>query len=83
MKAKSLFGLFLVRALNCGALVIAASVCQHGIVLGQGSEPEPANRPNFIFLITDDISAEDLGCYGNHAIRTPNLDRMAAEGVVF
>jgi N-sulfoglucosamine sulfohydrolase len=42
-----------------------------------------AARPNFIFFITDDISAEDIGPYGNRAIQTPNLDRMAREGLVF
>ncbi len=40
-------------------------------------------RPNFIFFITDDISAEDLGPYGNQSIKTPHLDRMAREGRVF
>src|ERR1051325_3268259 len=40
-------------------------------------------RPNFVFIIGDDISAEDLGCYGNAGIRTPNIDRMAAEGLRF
>lgn len=41
------------------------------------------DRPNFIFFITDDISADDLGCYGNEVARTPHLDRIAAEGRVF
>ena len=44
------------------------------------SAPEP---PNFIFFITDDISWNDLGCYGNTFVRTPNLDRLAAEGMAF
>ncbi|MEI7566976.1 MAG: sulfatase-like hydrolase/transferase, partial [Opitutaceae bacterium] len=37
-------------------------------------------RPNFVFIIGDDISAEDFGCYGNAGIRTPNIDRLAAQG---
>lgn len=39
--------------------------------------------PNFIFFIADDISQEDLGCYGNPALQTPHLDRLAREGMVF
>ena len=39
--------------------------------------------PNIVFIIGDDISAEDIGCYGNTKIRTPNIDRMAQEGLKF
>lgn len=39
--------------------------------------------PNILFLISDDHSVPDLGCYGNKAVRTPNLDRLAAEGMRF
>ena len=37
-------------------------------------------RPNILFLISDDHSAADLGCYGAVGLPTPNLDRLAAEG---
>ena len=40
-----------------------------------------AQRPNFVVIFADDIGYGDLGVYGNPVIRTPNLDRMAAEGM--
>ena len=39
--------------------------------------------PNIVFLISDDHSAGELGCYGNRAVHTPNLDRLAGEGMRF
>lgn len=39
--------------------------------------------PNILFLISDDHSMPDLGCYGNKAIQTPNLDRLAGQGMRF
>lgn len=40
-------------------------------------------QPNIVFIIGDDISPEDLGAYGNAAIRTPNLDQLAQAGLTF
>jgi len=37
-------------------------------------------KPNVIFFLADDISWNDLGCYGNPAARTPNIDKLAANG---
>ncbi|MEM9282145.1 MAG: sulfatase [Verrucomicrobiota bacterium] len=39
--------------------------------------------PNFIFIVSDDLSAKALGSYGNEICQTPYLDRLAAEGVQF
>lgn len=40
-------------------------------------------QPNAIFFIADDVSFDDLGCYGNASARTPNLDRLATGGLKF
>jgi arylsulfatase A-like enzyme len=42
-----------------------------------------AERPNFLFFITDQLRADHLGCYGNRIIRTPAIDSLAARGVAF
>ncbi len=40
-------------------------------------------RPNIVFILADDLGCSELGCYGNAFNETPNLDRMAADGVRF
>lgn len=40
-------------------------------------------QPNFIFIIADDVSYNDIGCYGNKVVKTPNIDQLADEGLRF
>lgn len=40
-----------------------------------------AQRPNIVFLLCDDLGYGDVGCFGQKKIRTPNIDRLAAEGM--
>lgn len=44
---------------------------------------ETPAKPNIVLIITDDLGYGDLGCYGATKIKTPNVDRLAAEGVRF
>src|SRR3954453_16509544 len=44
---------------------------------------EPARRPNILLILSDDHSSPHVGCYGNKDIHTPNLDRLASEGMRF
>ncbi|MGC9198948.1 MAG: sulfatase family protein [Acidobacteriaceae bacterium] len=65
-----------------------------GLALGASAQPTPnagtqahggdvaGRRPNVVLMICDDLGYGDLGCYGS-SVRTPNLDRMASEGIRF
>ncbi len=45
--------------------------------------PLGAKRPNVVFILTDDQRSDALGCMGNPYLKTPHIDRLAAEGVLF
>jgi arylsulfatase A-like enzyme len=47
------------------------------------TEPKGFEAPNIIWIMADDLGFNQLGCYGDTPIKTPNLDRMAAEGIRF
>lgn len=40
-------------------------------------------KPNIVLIMVDDLGAADLGCYGSKAIKTPNIDRLAGQGMKF
>ena len=42
----------------------------------------PATKPNVLFIAIDDLRPE-LGCYGAPQVKTPNIDRLAVQGLVF
>ncbi len=61
------------------ALLMTGFVSEPRARAGQHS----GSQPNFVIVLADDLGYGDLGCYGNPRIKTPNLDRLAAEGVRF
>lgn len=48
-----------------------------------GASSEGSSRPNIIFILADDLGAADVGAYGSEYIQTPNIDRLASEGLSF
>ena len=52
------------------------------LMLVSGALAEP-QRPNIVFILCDDLGWGDVGAYGQKKIRTPNIDRLAAEGMKF
>ncbi len=59
-------------------LLAAFAACL--VLSAKAAEP---TRPNIVIIFADDLGWGDLGCYGHPNIRTPHLDRMAAEGMRF
>jgi arylsulfatase A-like enzyme len=47
------------------------------------SAADPPRKPNIVLILADDLGYGDLGCYGQQKIKTPNLDRLARDGVQF
>ena len=52
-------------------------------MLGSAFGQQHSSQPNIVLIIADDVGWNDLGCYGNSVVRTPNIDRIAAEGIKF
>src|SRR5437660_5670853 len=64
-------------------VLVAAWWLQTAVPGSTGFGAEAPRRPNIVFILADDLGYGDLGCYGQKRIRTPNLDRMAREGMRF
>ncbi|MHC4415809.1 MAG: arylsulfatase [Planctomycetota bacterium] len=60
------------------AAALAMSACAAPV-----PRPGDARPPNIIFILADDLGWAELGCYGQQKIRTPNIDRIAREGIRF
>src|SRR5690606_25513136 len=67
MRMKKRFSLFVLFFVACASV----------------SAQQKANKPNIIYILADDMGYGDVGFNGQQHIKTPNLDRMASEGIVF
>ncbi len=73
------------QALFALATLIAAGYVHPGLCAEPkyASDRTPAKLPNIIVIFADDQGYQDLGCFGSPNIKTPNIDRLAAEGMRF
>ena len=66
-------------------LLVAATII--GLVSCSGAmstyKKAVASKPNILYILADDLGYGDLGCYGQDVIKTPNIDKLASEGLLF
>jgi N-sulfoglucosamine sulfohydrolase len=65
------------KAIGSGAVTMTLPACTHA-----QHSPAKDTRPNILWILSEDI-CPDLGCYGTPAVQTPNLDKLAEQGVRF
>lgn len=70
-------------SLNRRNLLQAAGALAVAGLSGQRLAHAQATRPNIVYIVADDLGYADLSCYGRREYKTPNIDRLAAEGVKF
>lgn len=63
-----------------GSLLAGMSACKSK---NEPVQKEAPAKMNVIYILADDLGYGDLGCYGQQKIKTPNIDRMAQEGMLF
>ena len=66
--------------LRYGTCVAAQTVLAAGT---RGASKESSSPPNFVFILVDDLGWADVGCYGSDLHETPNIDRLARQGMRF
>ena len=66
---------------NILAAILVVFTCLTNVENGTAAD-DKAKRPNLLFIIADDCTHRDIGCYGGQAL-TPNIDRLATEGMRF
>ncbi len=69
-----------IKALSLGAAALAVPGCAG---INSQAARGPKKKLNFVFFLIDDLGWTDLGCYGSSFYETPNVDRLASEGMRF
>jgi len=71
------------RQTESRSMILRVVVCLLLTEVAAGGVAVAADLPNIVFILTDNHGAWTLGCYGNPDIRTPHIDSLAAEGMLF
>ena len=64
-------------------VVFGSLLLQVVLGLSEHAQAQVPEKPNIIYIMADDLGYGDLGCYGQKVIKTPNIDRLAREGIRF
>jgi arylsulfatase A-like enzyme len=63
--------------------VVAGAMASAAMLTRRSAVAAPAQRPNILFIMADDLGYADLSCYGRPDFRTPNIDKLAEQGMRF
>ena len=63
--------------------IVAGTCITPYINAANNKKSSQSKRPNVVFIIADDLGYCDLSCYGQEKFRTPNIDKLAQEGLRF
>ena len=74
---------FLLTLLSCLFFLISICSCDSGHPDTAKMEEKQPSKPNIIIIYADDLGYGDVGAYGATALKTPNIDKLAEEGVLF
>ena len=69
--------------MNKANLFSALGLCTIGLVPACQGQTVQKQKPNIIYILADDLGYGDLSCYGQKHFQTPNIDKMAREGMLF
>jgi arylsulfatase A len=77
---RSIAGMRIFRSMLNGLAATGVALVSGFLANGYAAE---ANRPNIVFFLIDDLGWADVGCFGSKYYQTPNIDRLAKEGMRF
>src|SRR5262245_14205154 len=63
------------------AFLVGALVLSEAGAVGEGTGTQSPSKPNILIIVADDLGYADVGFNGGKTIHTPNLDRLAADGI--